>query len=212
MENNHNFIQYFDPNIVIFSDEYSNFLQKFDAGSDNLSFNDFIKDEAQSYVDSGDGVTYLVFNQITSTTKELVAYFTLCSGAIPYFDRWKIPEDEREENGLEYDEQMQGIPAVELKMFAVSEKYQDLFYKYEDEEKPIAAWILETIISTAYNLKNSILGVKALFLRSVPDAETFYKRNGFDYILRPMHPFYCIDNEYKAMYISFVDIHIHYDE
>ena len=212
MVKNHKFIESFNPDIKIYSEEYQEYFNQFDAGKENFMFNDFIRKEAKEYLNSGDGVTYLVFNSLSNGNVELVSYFTLAGGAIPYIDRWKIPDEEREENGLEYDEQYCGIPAFELKMFAVSEKYQNLFYEYEGENKPISAWILGLIIGKVYCMKDTIVGVKALFLHSVPEAENFYKKNGFDYILKPMNPFYSVDCELKAMYIPFVDIHIHYDE
>ena len=210
---NHNYIQHFKPMMVAYSSQYQNYFDSFNAGKDNLPFEEFIQKEAEEYADSGDGVTYLIFDTgENQTDKKLVAYFTICSGAIPYVDRWEIPKDEREENGLEYDEKICGIPAIELKMFAVSKDYQDLFYRFEDEEKPIAAWILMSIVNFAMELKKNMLGVKAIFLRSVPDAENFYKKNGFDYVLKPMNPFYSIDSEYKAMFLPFVKLKIHYDE
>lgn len=156
MGSKHSFIDDFNPYIVLCSEEYKSAIDIFDAGLDNFSFNEFIKKEADEYKNIGDGVTYLVFNKQNNESDEIVAYFTLCSGAIPYVERWKVPKEEQEE-------------------------------------------------------KSSIVGVKALYLRSVPNAEIFYKKNGFDYVLKPMNPFYCIDDDYKAMYIPFVQTKIHYD-
>lgn len=212
MGNSHSFIDKFSPDIVLYSQKYQCLIDEFDAGLENFAFNEFIQKEVCEYMESGDGVTYLVFNTLETGGKELVSYFTLCSGAIPYIERWKIPEEEQEDNGIEYEEIHCGIPAVELKMFAVSKKYQNIFYQYEDEKKPISAWILYEIINIVYSIKSTILGAKALYLRSVPDAEKFYSLNGFDYILKPMNPFYSIDNDFKAMYIPFSQIKIHYDE
>ena len=48
-------------------------------------------------------------------------------GAIPYTDRWLIPEEEREDLTNQYDEKECGISAVEIKMFAVAKEYQDAF-------------------------------------------------------------------------------------
>ncbi len=210
--NGHKYLDNFHPKKVLYSQEYKAYIDQFDAGSENLSFNEFIHSDAENYTNAGDGVTYLVFNYINDTDRELVAYFTLCSGAIPYTDRWKLPDDEREELGIEYDEKICGIPAIEIKMFAVSSKYQDVFFRYEGEEKPVAAWILSDIIHMALAIKDTLLGIKAIFLRSVPSAEEFYKKCGFDYILKPMNPFYCIDDEFKAMFIPFVKVNMHYEE
>lgn len=210
--NGHRYLDDFHPEKVLYSEEYKEYIEQFDAGSDNLSFNEFLYREAGDYSNNGDGTTYLVFNHLSNADKELVAYFTLCSSAIPYTDRWKLPAYESEEIGIEYDEKICGIPAIEIKMFAVSEKYQDVFFRYENEEKPIAAWILSDIIHMILCMKETLIGIKAVYLRSVPSAEEFYQRCGFDYILKPMNPFYCIDDEFKAMFIPFVKIDIHYDE
>ena len=80
MENNHSFITNFYPDIVPYSQDYQQLLDEFDAGLENFSFNEFIQKEAYDYMESGEGVTYLVFNHINELEKELVAYFTLCSG------------------------------------------------------------------------------------------------------------------------------------
>lgn len=211
MGSKYNFIDSFNPDIVLYSEKYKTAIDAFDAGLDKFSFNEFIKKEADEYKNIGDGVTYLVFNKLKDAPNEIVAYFTLCSGAIPYVERWKVPVEEQEELGVEYEEVHCGIPAIELKMFAVSQKYQDIFYQHEDEQMPVSAWILMSIIDMVYEMKSSVVGIKALYLRSVPSAENFYKKNGFDYVLKPMNPFYCIDDDFKAMYIPFVQTKIHYD-
>ena len=127
MENKRSFTSEFYPDIVLYSQDYQKLLNDFDAGLENYSFNEFIQKEACDCMESGEGVTYLVFNSTDESDKELVAYFTLCSGAIPYIERWKIPEEEQEDNGIEYEEMHCGIPSIELKMFAVSQKYQNIF-------------------------------------------------------------------------------------
>ncbi len=62
---------------------------------------------------------------------KIVAYYTISMGAIPYTDRWLIPEEEREDLTNQYDEKECGISAVEIKMFAVAKEYQDAFFTFE---------------------------------------------------------------------------------
>lgn len=203
------YITHFNPDIVLADEQYQDYLWNFDAGSGFKTFNDFIRSEWKEYVNEKDGVTFLVFDRDSQNTNpKLVAYYTLCTGTIPYTDRWFIPEDERDESGQTYDEKEYGIPTVEIKMFAVSNDYQDTFF----EDKPISAWIIEELISyIRYDLTTSIISAKAIFLHSVPSAESFYLRNGFQYIHTYMHPLHSIDSDLKAMFFPLVELRIHYD-
>lgn len=55
--------------------------------------------------------------------REIVAFYTLATTAIPYEDRIRLDEEEAQQRGQEFDSQICGIPALEIKMFAVDEKY-----------------------------------------------------------------------------------------
>ena len=41
----------------------------------------------------------------------------------------RLDENEAKEQGTEFKDEIWGIPALEIKMFAVDEKYQDLFFE-----------------------------------------------------------------------------------
>ena len=112
----------FNPDVTslkIAHQDFFNEMQSFNAGEGYQNFNDFILEDAEEYWDLGDGATT----------------------AIPYEDRIRLDEEEAKELGKEFDSQICGIPALEIKMFAVDEKYQDLFYEYQGEDLPISAWI-----------------------------------------------------------------------
>ena len=106
--------------------------------------------------------------------RDIVSYYTLAATAIPYEDRIRRDKEEAKEKGGEFDIEICGISAIEIKMFAVSEKYQDVFFEYEGENLPISAWIMRYIIDFAYSLSDEVVGFKALFLHSLPEAESFY--------------------------------------
>lgn len=58
-------IDNFNPDTMSFEQSCQDFLLKlleFDAGTGYENFNDFIKVEASDYQNSGDGVTYVVWN------------------------------------------------------------------------------------------------------------------------------------------------------
>ena len=71
---------------------------------------------------------------------------------------------------------------------------------------------MRNIINFAYSLLDGVLGFKALFLHSLPEAEKFYIANGFNPVEVNMQPLHCIDSEYKAMYLALKEVHINYDE
>ena len=97
-------------------------------------------------------------------------------------------------------------------MFAVDEQFQDVFYEFEGEDLPISAWVLRNIIDYANTLLDNMIGFKALFLHSLPEAEQFYYSNGFNPVEVNMQPLHCVDSDYKAMYLSLKGVHMNYDK
>ena len=118
----HQYINEFNPDITVLDTDYREDLTDFDAGIGNENFNVFLK-------------------------KDIVAYFTLSANAIPYIDRIKYKNETNELE--EYDEENWGVPVLEIKMFAVNDKYQDVFYTYEERELPVAAWCLLAVVNYA---------------------------------------------------------------
>lgn len=212
---NHKFIKHFNPDISVLNTECWDFFD-FNAGAGNENFNDFLTKDADKYRVDGNGVTYVIWNVSEEENKEnsrdIVAYFTLSSNAIPYIDRIRIDENERLTSDERFDEENWGIPVLEIKMFAVDDKYQDRFYVYEEQALPIAVWCLYAIINYASELLKYVLGFKALFLHSVPEAEKFYLRNGFQDMRLNMQPFACIDSEMRPMWLPLRDIHMNYEK
>lgn len=86
------------------------------------------------------------------------------------------------------------------------------FFEFEGEDLPIAAWIIRNIVKKAYDLMNTVVGFKALFLHSLPNAEEFYHKNGFNSMEVNMQPLQCVDSEYKAMYLALKEVHMNYDD
>ena len=217
-KNKREYLKDFNPDVSELSIcEHQDLLYKFNAGDGYENFNDFISEEAYKYAKDGDGVTYVVFNNIYDedgnlSDRDVVAYYTLSATSIPYEDRIRYDEEEEKKYGKKYDIQICGISAVEIKMFAVDVKYQDLFYVYEDEELPVSAWIIKNIIDSTENLLQYTLGFKALFLHSVPKAENFYEENGFHPVEINMQPLHSIDSDFKAMYLSLRVVHMNYDD
>lgn len=111
---------------------------------------------------------------------------------------------------MQFDIEICGISAIEIKMFAVNEKYQDLFFEYDGESLPVSAWVMQSIIDYAQTLMDEVVGFKALFLHSVPEAEKFYKINGFNPMEINMQPLHCVDSDYTAMYLALKEVQMNY--
>lgn len=207
----HEFISEFNPCVEVLKPKHKDYLLGFEAGENNWAFTDFAQNDALHYLAAGDGTTHLVFNK-TECNCELVAYYTLAASSIPYIDRIRLDVEDQKQTGKEFDEQQCGISAIEIKMFAVADKYQDLFYKYDGIELPISAWVLRSIIDYIKELSDTVLGIKAIFLRSVPSAKSFYLKNEFNDIKKNMIPFHSVDSDLEPMYFHIKEIHMSYDE
>ncbi len=186
----HKIIDKFNPVIEVLDHSQKMCIKEFYAGDKCYSFNNFLLTDAFNWKDAGDGVTYLVFN-ITDSIKKVIAYYTLATTSIPFIDRIK------DDDGNNSD-QTWGIPSVEIKMFAVCKEYQDLFF----QDKPIAAWILEHVISEIDKMSRNSLGIKAIFLHSTKEGENFYLNNEFHDIEENMEPLHSVDDGLREMYLS----------
>lgn len=215
------YIKTFNPDVTLLdSDSYQDFfpyLTKFNAGEDYYNFNEFIVKDALEYSNKGEGVTYVVWNQFfdedgRQSGKDVVAYYTLSTTAIPFEDRIRNDEEEYKKTGDVYNSEICGISAIEIKMFAVSVKYQDTFFEYQEEILPISAWIMRNIVNSLNEMINNVVGFKAVLLHSVPEAEKFYIANGFNRVEKNMQPLHCIDSEYQAMYLTLREVCMNYDE
>ena len=216
----HRHIDSFNPDVTSLEKAYQDYfveLKKFTAGEEYLNFNEFISEDAIEYQETGDGVSYIVWNvfydeQDRELFREIVAYYTLAATSIPYEDRIRLDDLEAEELGKEFDIEICGISALEIKMFAVDEKYQNIFYEYAEEDLPISAWVMKSIIQHANEMSGAILGFKAILLHSVPEARSFYEKNGFNLVTVNMKPLHCLDSEFEYMYLALREIHMNYDK
>ena len=188
----------FHPAVSVYSSAFPEDLNNFNAGEGYESFNTFLTKEALQDCESGLGTTLIIWNHFKDKgvdTKEIIAYFELAAGTIPYDDR---DEEELAEDGVFYS--FPYISVAEIKMFAVSEKYQDLFFEYKGEDKPIAAWCLQYIVDYAYQLINENIGFQALFLHALDSAEGFYRKNEFTDLVTVMRPLYSNDDGYVPLW------------
>ena len=116
----HDYIAYFNPDVMLLESAYQDFLseiKRFDAGEDYSNFNEFVIDDAISYANEGNGVTYIVWNVFydekgDELKRDLVSFYTLAATAIPYEDRIRRDEDEALKFGEEFDIEICGISAI----------------------------------------------------------------------------------------------------
>lgn len=185
----------FHPKVTVIGNDISE-LSSFNAGNDDVTFNEYLINDALSDLAQGKGVTHLIWNHIGDGQNELVAYFTLSVGVIPYYDG--IDENESVNTISNYPY----ITTAELKMFAVDQSYQDLFFVHEDEDLPIAAWCLRHIVNHVTDIAANYISIQAIALHSVKEAEGFYITNGFHYADSIMRSLYTSDDELKLMWMK----------
>lgn len=64
-------------------------------------------------------------------------------------------------------------------MFAIDEKYQHMNYSENIEDGNFSDMLFSEVIGNIYNFTDNYCGADKVILYSVPDAESFYTRNGF---------------------------------
>ena len=138
------------------------YVEAFDCGDENLNF--WIKEDFRK----SQTVAYLF---VDKANKTLVAYCSMaCSGIMT------IAEDANPE----ILDPKTIIPSIEIKFFAVDNRYRSL--RMEETSKrydTLSALIFQYCIYIACNAAEEHIGADALLLYSVPKAKSFYKRNGF---------------------------------
>lgn len=146
---------------------------------------DFLKSEAYKYDVEGEGNTYIVLEN-----NKILGYYTLKCNAL------QVLEDGNKYNPYKV------LPCVEVARLAV-----DMNCRH----KGIGSTILSYIFTEVMKLKENI-GIKYIFLFSIPSAENFYEnknRTGFKFREFPKNVHFLTDSscagyadEYKPLYIN----------
>ena len=78
-------------------------------------------------------------------------------------------------------------PAIEVKIFAIDERYQhQVFLTDESGEQHWSDLCLCYLIMEIYKISESVCGASHVVLYSVPEAVSFYQRNGFNKFIGDM--------------------------
>lgn len=135
--------------------ENNAYIQSFNCGNEVM--NEYLKYQAE---DDAQAVTFILIDQ---TARAIIGYYSLsCSGFI-----------------VESMGHFTIYPAVEIKMFAIDERYQHLPYSAEKEDGTFSDYIFRFVISKIYEFTEEICGADKVILYAVPKAKNFYEKNGF---------------------------------
>lgn len=142
----------------------------FDCGNDFI--NKYFQREA---LDDTKGVTRIAWKVnssykdgdiIDKNNSEIIAMYTLSASAMFY----------------EIDSAKYLIPAIEIKMFAVNKKYQNMPFSSDKEDGVFADWLLSWVIKRIREITDDYCGANKIILLSTPKAFKFYDRNLFEKI------------------------------
>lgn len=132
-----------------------NLVKDFDCGNEVI--NEYLK--SKSHCDP-QTVTYIV---IDNDNGSVICYYSLsCSGFV-----------------IESNHKFTIYPAVEIKMFAIDENYQHMPYSEDIEDGSFSDILFSDVIGFIYDFTENYCGADKIILYSVPDAKSFYIRNGF---------------------------------
>ena len=200
MSQEHKHIERLNLKRTLYESATNEELLAFNAGKDYIEFNDYIQQRTGGCAiydrNHGMGVTHLIWDNFENGKRKIVAYFTLSTIAVPY-DDGNFKTDEEKADLSKYPP----INGAEIKMFAVDESYQDSFYLYQGEDKPVSAWCLSYIIDFISNLSEEIISIQAIFLHAIENAQDFYYTNKFSYAPTIMKPLYSADSDFPIMWM-----------
>ena len=148
-------------------------IQKFDCG--NVDMTEYLHHQAYKDAIEGNGVTYVL---ITEDRKRIYAYATLKAYSLYYYDDAKkyysLPQNQ--DNKI-----LLSIPALEIKMFAISRKLQGIAsYDLDPEGKQhYSSIFFKLLLEDLYYMSMDTIGFKMIFLRANKEGERLYRNNGF---------------------------------
>lgn len=145
-------------------------IENFDCEEDSI--NEFLKDYAKEYNKNGEGITYIVLDE---ELNKIVGYYTIKCNA--------IQTEKTNGDKIVY-------PAVEITRLGVDKNYK---------KKGNGSLCLGHAINQINELK-SIVGIKMVFLYSLPEAEGFYYKFGLRYLSSSYNQLECEDSCCTPMY------------
>jgi len=144
-----------DNTPILLTKDNISLVRNFNCG--NKVINEYLKFKA---LEDTQATTFIVLDD---NSNDIICYYSLsCCGFVV-------------NNGTNFTI----YPAVEIKMFAIDEKYQHMNYSENIEDGNFSDMLFSEVIGNIYNFTDNYCGADKVILYSVPDAESFYTRNGF---------------------------------
>lgn len=147
-------------NIFKLTKEYLELVENFKCGNEEMD--EYLKYKALDDIEYGNSFTRIIIN---SDNNELIGYYSInCISIV-----------------MENYNHRYFSPAIEIKMFALSEKYQGMKFSEQDEDDDMFSdQILCEIINKIVEITELHISARSIILYSVPKAKNFYLRNGFE--------------------------------
>ena len=155
------------------SDLADNVLEKFDCGNEDIT--EYLKKYAKEDSITGKGVTYILTDQ---ERKDIYAYATIKTHSLYYLDNsdrhHMIGEKEKEPL-------LVAIPAVEIKMFAISRKLrgQTAYLLDPKGNNNYSNIFFRLLLEKLYYMSMDTIGFQMIFLRANTEGEALYRKNRF---------------------------------
>ena len=148
-------------------------IQQFDWGNEDMT--EYLHKYAKNDSIEGKGVTYVL---VAEDRKHIYAYATIKAYSLYYYD-----EAEKYHTKVMNDDGkiLLSIPAVEIKMFAISRKLKgQVAYLLDPVKKQhyssiFFKWFLEYL----YYMSMNTIGFQMVFLRANNEGERLYRNNSF---------------------------------
>ena len=143
------------------TNEHLSLAEDFKCGNDEID--KYLKTKALEDLECGNSFTRIIIDKDNS---ELIGYYSInCSSIV-----------------MENSNHKYFSPAIEIKMFALCEKYQGIkLSNFDDEDDMLFSdHILCEIIYKIVEITEKYISATSIILYSVPNAVSFYKRNGFE--------------------------------
>lgn len=147
-------------NVFKLTKEYLELVEDFTCGNEEID--KYLKSKAIDDMECGNNFTRIIVN---NDNNELIGYYSInCTSIV-----------------MENYNHKYFSPAIEIKMFALSEKYQGMKFSKDDEDDDMFSdQILCEIINKIVEITELHISARSIILYSVPKAKNFYLRNDFE--------------------------------
>lgn len=135
---------------------HSRAVRKFDCGNPTIN-------RCLCNSEKFDATTILFFNY---SNNELIGYCSYCCSSI------RICKESIAEC----------YPAMEIKLFGISQKYQGSKFLFEDRHESVSIFIFKYILSRLKFISDNHIFSSYIILYALPEVTGFYEKNQFEFI------------------------------